>query len=164
MRFKKKFILFLGVVYFLFPSLALTQSLIEYEDIHSGRKVTIDISKALFSNGHTIKSIYICPENSKFYCMLGAIPFAVPRNLSLESPNVSWTIRGYKFVYRGIEHHHILKKDMYLHRIEFKDSQRTIWFLYSEQIGLVLFGTHSGSEKPSFILRSTCGFGAPSHM
>lgn len=159
---QKIILLLLKIMAIFFPVLGLSQSLFTYEEIQSGREVTFNLSKSFFSNGHIIKDIYICPEKSRFHCILGALPFAVPRDLSSMLSDGSWTIRGYKFIYRGIEHHQFLGVDMYLHRIEFDDPRQITWFLYSEQRGLVLFGTHSGAAEPAFILRSKCGFGAPS--
>jgi len=145
------------------PARALDSVSFEYEEIESGRVAMIDVSGAVFSNQDIEKEIYICPESSGYHCMLGGLPFAIPRYLQPLSPPDKWSIRGYEFHHAGIEKREVLGIALSLHRIEFSDPGGTVWYLYSPERGLVFFGVRSNGVTSTYALRSACGFAADSN-
>lgn len=131
----------------------------KYEDVANNYTVVIDIEERKFSSQHREEDIYICEASSDFICMMGALPFAVPRIFTSES--TEWEHSEHQFRLTDTLSLQMLGKKLDVHRIEYLDNLITTWYLYSKQYGLVAFGTSVGdSISTSYISANSCGFGA----
>lgn len=131
----------------------------KYEDVANNYTVVIDTEARKLSSQHREEDIYFCERSSKFICMMGALPFAVPREFTTE--RTEWKHSDHLF--RVIDRFSLqmLGKKLDVHRIEHKDNHITTWYLYSKEYGLVAFGTSVGASiSTSYITANSCGFGA----
>lgn len=132
---------------------------IKYINHQDSQVVTINFDEGTYDNGHLVFHLSLCPSDSKYICMFGGLPFAIPRNLNGKMNE--WVVNDHKFYNLGQQEIKLAGKYVPVYRIEYHEKGGTMWYQFSDKYGLVSFGyLDKNSKKTTYIIESECGFGA----